>query len=186
MKLYVIKDYKKAFPALKGKELTDALIRQCLGIDDAVITRNERGKPFVCCSEKDAGDNRVFISVSHSEDTFALIEAERNVGLDIQYPRSVKADRIAARCFTEDEAAYAANDEWSSSFYKLWTRKEAYCKYTGLGLEQIMKREDVLKRKDVSFRDLRLDDGCFCAICTGTEEGDASDEIQISYREQNL
>lgn len=186
MKLYVIKDYKKAFPALRGKELTDALIRQCLGSDDAVITRNERGKPFVCRSGQDAGDDRAYISVSHSEDTFALIEADRNVGLDIQYPRSVKADRIAARCFTEEEAAFAAADEGSSTFYKLWTRKEAYCKYTGLGLEQIMRREDVLEREDVSFRDLRLDDGCFCAICTGTEEGDASDEIQISYGEQNL
>ena len=185
MKLYVIKDYKKAFPALNGKELTDALIRQCLGSDDAVITRNERGKPFVCLSGKD-GDDRVFISVSHSEDTFAVIEADRNVGLDIQYPRSVKADRIAARFFTEEEAAFAAADEGNSGFYKLWTRKEAYCKYTGLGLEQIMKREDVLEREDVSFRDLRLDDGCFCAICTGTEEGDASDEIQISYGKQNL
>ena len=49
-----------------------------------------------------------------------------------------------------------------------------------------MKKEDVLERKDVSFRDLRLDDGCFCAVCTGTEEGDASDEIQISYGKQNL
>ena len=81
---------------------------------------------------------------------------------------------------------FAAADEGNSGFYKLWTRKEAYCKYTGLGLEQIMKREDVLEREDVSFRDLRLDDGCFCAICTGTEEGDASDEIQISYGKQNL
>ena len=115
-----------------------------------------------------------------------MIEADRNVGLDIQYPRNVKADRIAARCFTEYEAAYAAADERRSRFYELWTRKEAYCKYTGLGLEQIMRREDVLEREDVSFRDLRLDDGCFCAICTGTEEGDASDEIQISYGKQNL
>ena len=183
MKLYVIKDYKKAFPALKGKELTDALIRQCLGSEDAVITRNERGKPFVCHHGQ---TSEVFVSVSHSEDTFALIEAESNVGLDIQYPRKVKADRIAARCFTDNEAAFAATDEWDSRFYTLWTRKEAYSKYTGLGLEQIMKREDVLERKDVSFRDLRLDDGCFCAVCTGTEEGDASDEIQISYGKQNL
>ncbi|MBQ3321387.1 MAG: 4'-phosphopantetheinyl transferase superfamily protein [Firmicutes bacterium] len=186
MKLYVIKDYKKAFPALKGKELTDALIRQCLSSEDAVITRNERGKPFVCHPGQVSGDNRVFISVSHSKDTFAMIEADRNVGLDIQYHRDVKADRIAARCFTEDETAYAAAEGWGSSFYKLWTRKEAYSKYTGLGLEQIMKREDVLERKDVSFRDLRLDDGCFCAVCTGTEEGYASDEIQISYGKQNL
>ena len=100
-------------------------------------------------------------------------------------PETIKADRIAARCFTDNEAAFAATDEWDSRFYTLWTRKEAYSKYTGLGLEQIMKREDVLERKDVSFLDLRLDDGCFCAVCTGIEEGDASDEIQISYGKQD-
>ena len=183
MKLHVMKDYKNAFSVFKGKELTDALIRHCLNREDAVIRRNERGKPFICLPGEDAEDDKVFISVSHSEDTFALIEADRNVGLDIQYPRRVRADRIAARCFTDEEAAVAEAEGWNSGFYRLWARKEAYCKYTGLGLEQIMRREDVLDREDVTFRDLRLDDGCFCAICTGTEEGDAPDEIQISYGE---
>ena len=185
MKLHVIKDYKKAFPELKGKELTDALIRRCLGSEHAEIKRNEKGKPFVCLPDC-SGEDKVFISVSHSEDTFAMLTADRNVGLDIQYPRKVKADRIAARCFTEEEAALEEEDGWDNRFYVLWTRKEAFCKYTGLGLEQIMRKEDVLRREDVSFRDLRLEDGCFCAVCAEAEKGDASYEIQISYGEQNL
>ena len=44
MKLYVIQNYKKTFEQLQGRELTDALIRKCLGDQDAVICRSSEGK----------------------------------------------------------------------------------------------------------------------------------------------
>lgn len=181
MKLYVIFDYKDKYPALSGRALTDALIRECLGREDLVIERNDKGKPFIggpdcagCC-----------ISVSHSEGTFALLVSDRNVGLDIQYRRDVKADRIAARCFPAEEAAYVAEDDSGSRFFTLWTRKEAYSKYTGLGMEQIMKKEPVPDNCEIQFTDLRLKDGCYCSICSEHAEekgGQKPDEIQISYR----
>ena len=177
MKLHIIHDYKSIHPELRGKELTDALIRDCLGRKDAVIERTEKGKPYI------AGGP--FISVSHSEDTFALLVSDREAGLDIQYARNAKTDKIAARYFTDEEAGQAAADETSDRFFELWTRKESYGKYIGTGLEQIMKKEQVLERDDVRFTDFRLEDGCFCCVCTGTEEGDQTDEIQISYGEQN-
>ena len=177
MKLYIIYDYKNTHPDLNGSELTDALIRDCIGNEDAVIERTERGKPYITGGP--------FISVSHSMGTFALLVADREIGLDIQYARNVKHEKLAARYFSAEEADETAADENADRFFELWTRKEAHSKYVGTGLEQIMKKEQVLARDDVSFIDLRLEDGCFCAICTGAEEGDNSDEIQISYGEQN-
>ena len=181
MKLYVIHDYKSKYPALSGHLLTDALIRDCLGREDLVIERTDKGKPYIkgpdtagCC-----------ISVSHSEGTFALLVSDRNVGLDIQYHRDVKADRIAARCFPAEEAAYVAEDSTGSRFFTFWTRKEAYSKYTGIGIEQIMKKEPAPDDGEVLFTDLRLEDGCYCSICSERiekEGGQRPDEIQISYR----
>ena len=180
MKLYVIFDYKDKYPALSGRALTDALIRECLGREDLVIERNDKGKPFIA-----GPDSAVCrISVSHSEGTFALLVSDRNVGLDIQYCRKLQADRIAARCFTAEEAADVAEDSTGSRFFTIWTRKEAYSKYTGLGMEQIMKKEPVPDDREVLFTDLRLEDGCYCSICSERieEGGQKPDEIQISYR----
>ena len=181
MKLYVIFDYKEKYPALSGRLLTDELIRECLGREDIVIERTDRGKPYIASTDF-AG---CCISVSHSGGTFALLVSDRNVGLDIQYRRDVKADRIAARCFPEEEAFYVAEEAAGGRFFTLWTRKEAYSKYTGLGMEQIMKKEPVPDSCEVQFTDFRLEDGCYCSICsgrTGEEGGQEPDEIQISYR----
>ena len=180
MKLHVIYDYKGIYPELSGKVLTDALIRRCLGIEDAVIYRTEQGKPYVRIS-KEEDSSGLYISVSHSGSAFALLEADEEVGLDIQYERNISADRIADRFFTQKEKEYIAAGDTSERFFQLWTRKEAYSKYTGAGIEQVVKKESVLCREDVSFTDLQLEDGCFCSVCTGTEKGDQKDEIQISY-----
>ena len=48
-------------------------------------------------------------------------------------------------------------------------------------MEHVIKKEPM--PADVRFADFRLEDGCFCAICMAAEEGDQSDEIQISYGE---
>ena len=179
MKLYVIYDYKSIYPELRGRELTDALIRRCLGNENLEIRRTDKGKPYVLTDEETGAGPH--ISVSHSGSTFALAVSDSEVGLDIQYARSVRAERIASRVFTDSENEEIAADGTGERFFELWTRKEACSKYTGAGLEQVMKKEEVSGNEDVRFIDLRLEDGCFCSICIGTEEGDQSDEVQISY-----
>lgn len=179
VKLHVIYDYKSIYPELSGKALTDALIRRCLGREDAEIYRSDKGKPFVRYPEADTVGP--FISVSHSMSTFALLVSDTDAGVDIQYVRDTNGERIAARFFTEEEANEVAADDTGDRFYELWTRREAYSKYTGAGIEHVITKEPM--PADVCFTELRLEDGCFCAICMAAEEGDQSDEIQISYGE---
>ena len=180
LKLHIIYNYKSIYPEHSGKALTDALIRRCLGREDAVIRRSEKGKPFVRMPESDS--DGPFISVSHSVSTFALLVSDRDAGVDIQYARGANTERIAARYFTREEADAVAADDTGNRFFELWTRKEAYSKLTGAGLEQVMKKEP-LPAENVRFIDLRLEDGCYCAICSLTKEGEQTDEIQISYGE---
>ena len=182
MKLHVLYDYKGIYPELSGKVLTDALIRRCLGREDAAIFRTEQGKPYVRVSGEEDCAGR-YISVSHSGDAFAMLEADEEVGLDIQYERTISADRIADRFFTQEEKEYIAAGNTTERFFQLWTRKEAYSKYTGAGIEQVVKKESILGRSEVRFTDFQLEDGCFCSVCIDTEEGDQKVEIQISYGE---
>ncbi|MDO4176644.1 MAG: 4'-phosphopantetheinyl transferase superfamily protein [Bacillota bacterium] len=197
MKLFIIEDYKSIFPELKGSELTDCLIALCLG-DEIVVQREDGGKPFVeldglNCSAAD-GASVPHISVSHTGNLFGLLVADCNVGLDIQQRKELDAVKIAARFFSPAEAELVAaalaagGDNASDLFFSLWTRKEAYAKYTGDGLGQVASGLDVMQLEDVEFRELKLDfagDGesaedCFCAVCA--ERGVDLDEIQISYR----
>ena len=185
MILNIVTDYRDYFPELSGKELTDALIRKLSGHDEIEIARTKEGKPY-CKNMPETA--KLHFSVSHSENIFACIFSEENVGLDVQHRRNINRNRIAARYFTDEEKELVSRD--ANEFFRIWTRKEAYAKFTGEGLKSVMSRDSVLKRTDVKFRDIRINNGsktgtCFCAVCVGAEKGDMLNEIQISYRKQN-
>ncbi|MGI6765675.1 MAG: 4'-phosphopantetheinyl transferase family protein [Lentihominibacter sp.] len=174
MKLYIIENYKDMYGDLKGSELTDALIFYCL--EDYrqgfrfEIFRTERGKPYLKGSEK------LFLSVSHSENTFACIFSDTEVGLDIQYERGVAAQKITRRYFTAEEQLYIGED--MNKFFRIWTRKEAYAKYMGNGLEAVINGTDVLNRDDVVFTEFMHEDLIHIAFCTKTGK-DGTYEIQV-------
>ena len=174
MKLYIIEKYKDKYGNLKGSELSDALVFFCLedykrGVSYEIL-RTEKGKPYL------RGPEKLYLSISHSDDTFACICSDREVGLDIQHKRQVKTEKIAQRFFTEDERKYIGDD--ANKFFKIWTRKEAYAKYLGNGLKTVINGTDVLDREDVVFTEIMHEGVIHIAFCTGTWE-DRTYEIRI-------
>lgn len=159
MKLYFFENYKELFPDLTGQCLTDRLIIRALeeyGTSACRIHRTDRGKPYV--------DKDVHLSVSHSGEHFVCLISEKLVGVDIQKARRADMTKISRRYFTREECDYA-DEAGSEGFFLLWTRKEAYCKYTGRGLEEILKGTSVLNREDVEFFDFQLEKGLYCSCC---------------------
>lgn len=188
MELYIIEDYPDAHPGLHGKALTDTLVLELLAehghIQEDAPVRIERlaeGKPvlrFAGGGESDAADGGskgmpVAFSVSHTGRIFACAVNDPDsgeIGLDIQTAdRGRRTQRIAERYFTPEEQAMikaGGND----MFFRIWTRKEAYAKYTGEGLAVILEGVPVLGREDVVFTDLNLGDGLYGCICCGRRE----------------
>lgn len=176
MKLCLIENYKDMFPEAKGRELTDRLIAfvlEELEIRGFELKRSEKGKPYLASLREDLqeespekGDSykQVHLSVSHSGELFACLIDEENTGVDIQQYRNVEQIKIARRYFDDREIEYVKK-HGSAGFFKLWTRKEAYCKYTGRGLEEIMRGTQVLEREDVEFIDFQLGGGIYCSCC---------------------
>ena len=66
-------------------------------------------------------------------------------------------EKILNRYYCEDERSYVnrQTDERDrlAAFYQIWCRKEAYIKYTGLGMTQNMKSFSTLRQKDVTYED---------------------------------
>jgi len=159
MRLYFFEDYKEIYPELKGTELTDQLVLQSLreyGIEISNIKRTEKGKPYI--------DGNVHFSVSHSGDYFVCLVAEQNIGVDIQLEKKANIDKLICRYFTEAEIEYVKK-HGSDGFFEIWARKEAYCKLTGNGLQDILLKTPVLDRSDIEFIDFKLDNNIFCSCC---------------------
>ncbi len=87
-------------------------------------------------------------NLSHAE-SLALyaVALNRRVGVDIEGVQHIaEAEQIAERFFTRGECASLRalpEGEMQQTFFRYWTRKEAYLKATGTGLSQPLNRIDV-------------------------------------------
>ncbi len=167
MNLYLYENYKDVFPDARGSALTDLLILDALreyGVCAECVERTEKGKPYIA---EHAAGRRLHISVSHSGTYFGCLLSEEDegpLGLDIQQARNTRFEKISSRYFTDEEQRYIEKTG-RDGFFFLWVRKEAYCKYTGRGLAEILDGTSVLGRTDVDFTDFQLEKGIYCSCC---------------------
>lgn len=111
----------------------DALIKQTAALygvsreklENDTICRSRDGKPFF--KESD-----IYFSVSHTEDLWACLIGPYNCGLDVQYIKPCNFSKIAGRFFSERENKYV-DEHGIEGFFELWSRREAWGKYTGEG-----------------------------------------------------
>lgn len=95
------------------------------------------GKPFLAGAHADSG---LEFNVSHSGDLVLLAYTHgRVLGVDVERKRPDREfAKLAGRFFAPDEArkllAAADSLDFADSFYRCWTRKEAYLKAKGTGL----------------------------------------------------
>ena len=100
---------------------------------DVIFCTNEFGKPFLDSQFDSSG---IYFNVSHSQDLVVIAVAfDRDVGVDVEFVRAIgDFESIAERCFTNFERELVAADPDSlNSFFRCWTRKEAFVKAIGKG-----------------------------------------------------
>jgi 4'-phosphopantetheinyl transferase len=136
------------------------LLGRYTGIDPARITFRctERGKLHV------APPLDVEFNLSHSQDLALFAFARRRVvGVDIEWMRPLDdAMTIARRFFSPAENAAlnsVAESQRTEAFFNCWTRKEAFVKATGEGLQRSLDSFDVSLTPGEPARLLR------CADC---------------------
>ena len=91
----------------------------------------EHGKPYII-------NQRVHYNISHCQNYVVLAVSNEPIGIDIEIVREFSA-MVAQKRFVPAEVAYISeegrfNRSMQQAFYEIWTAKEAYLKYTGLGL----------------------------------------------------
>ena len=99
--------------------LTDG---ELLGYISDNIEFNKNGKPHIAGIPD--------YSISHSENTWAIIFSDTPCGLDIQYNKKAKLEKIAVKLYQKDEQE-SANRLGTDEFFRIWSRREALIKAVG-------------------------------------------------------
>ena len=112
-----------------------ALLAQALAVSRGIgslppVARTETGKPWF----PDRPELR--FSLSHSGPLALVALSGHPVGVDVELIRPRRAALPRYALTAEELVRYEAlGGDWPA-FYALWTRREAWCKYTGLGLQR--------------------------------------------------
>lgn len=129
----------------------------------------EQGKPQIVNFPKK-------FNLSHSGDYVVCGVSNGEVGVDIQKWVPYK-ERTAERFFAKEEWELLQEkdeQERTELFYRLWSRKEAYGKYTGQGIGSAVgedfSNEQKWQEKQICFRERILENGYSLAVCYGTAE----------------
>lgn len=117
---------------LLGEGMTRRLLLRLWGLhrDDYRIRIGEHGKPFV--------ESRlpVWYNLSHSGDYIVVAFSHLEVGIDIEQKKKARME-VARRFFHPAEIQCLqslAGDEQDDLFFRYWSVKESFLKYTGSGL----------------------------------------------------
>ena len=129
----------------------------------------EQGKPQIVNFPKK-------FNLSHSGDYVVCAVGDGEVGVDIQKWVPYK-ERTAERFFAPTEWKLLQElpaSQRTELFYRLWSRKEAYGKYTGQGIGSAVGEdfsdEQNWQEKQICFRERVLEDSYSLAVCYGTAE----------------
>jgi 4'-phosphopantetheinyl transferase len=159
------------------------------------IRRGPYGKPYF------TGEfAKIAFSISHSGRFIAVLFAgggqdivtSGEIGLDIEdvgagrpggARSALRLTKIADRFFTPEEAAYVREDP-PGRFFRIWTGKESYIKYTGRGLGQGLDTFSVLTPPEgVLIEEVKMPAGkapdLICSRCCSLRGGEKDVKIII-------
>jgi 4'-phosphopantetheinyl transferase len=135
-RFHFMKD-RNRFVVARGllRELLGRYLRQAPA--SLEFSYGEYGKPSLSGENASSG---LCFNLSHSSDLAVYaIAGERNLGIDVEHIRPEAAgDRIAERFFSAREVNDLRTlpaEARVEGFFHCWTRKEAYLKATGMGLQ---------------------------------------------------
>ena len=95
----------------------------------AAVSRGPHGKPYL-------PGGQLHFNISHSHGLCACAVEQSPVGLDVQWVRPVTEQAARRICSEHEQRMIEAAPDRDRAPIALWTCKEAYMKYTGLGFAQ--------------------------------------------------
>ena len=147
---------------LTGRYYLLCLIGQLTGqtAEQVQLSYNRLNKPFLQPNPLGLEFNFTDTTTRHDgvEQSFGLFAfcLNEHVGVDLEMPdRAAATSKIATRRFTADELEFAKCDDENTAaqrFLQVWTRKEAFGKACGVGINFKMNALNLLNPSEPTFR----------------------------------
>ena len=157
---------------VSGEMLARTAVADMCGIapGDIKFAAGEKGKPYALAQTAE-------FNISHSENMVICAASSLPVGVDIEKIRPVNLKTAKQFCSddellclfghkpSENEFTAVSEGEILKRFFRLWTKKEAYGKFTGEGL--------FFKNTDAECDEFFIEDaeGYIIAVCTAKNKG---------------
>lgn len=105
---------------------------------DIILKKSSFGKPYICQTQN---KKNIKFSLSHSDNLVLIgLGIQNELGVDIERVKPIKElNNLAKHCFTIheiNEFLSTSHDQKTMTFYHGWTKKEAYLKALGVGLNK--------------------------------------------------
>ncbi len=125
------------------------LLRAVLGVEEAVFSIGEFGKPWLPCGPH--------FSLSYSGHCAVLALSEEVVGADVEHLH--RPDVLPRKMLTPEEMAWLSEHTEAEDYCLLWTRLESALKAEGCGLALEERDFSLLRSGEPWYWDSRLYDG---------------------------
>lgn len=141
--------------------------------DSFIIEKTKHGKPFLMNFPE------IQYNISHTKGIIVCAISDENIGIDIEKIRNFNK-RIPQKFFTENEQNYifSKKEDQNKRFFEVWTRKEAYVKWVGLGLELTLNSFDVLQDTRIITE---IIDDYIVSICTEQFVSSKFSKVNINW-----
>lgn len=117
------------------------------------LTYDDNGRPFfeerTCDFSITHTQNNVFCAILDGEDSSARVGIDAE---DLDRPDFSNLQELATRWFVGEEQKTFLASPAKETFLRIWTRKEAYAKYTGEGLRALSKIDTVALENEGRIR----------------------------------
>lgn len=124
-----------------------------LGPKQLTFTYGTHQKPYLAISE-----NRIQFNLSHSDEmAVCAVTLDHEIGIDIEKVQPVCKLDVARRFFNKeefDQLISTSVPEQANFFYRIWARKEALIKATGLGVSQGLATFSVMEQNNITTVEL--------------------------------
>lgn len=148
--------------SLTGEELLVRSAVMYTGKDQQHFAKQSlpNGKPFFLDLPE------LHFSISHSGDYWVSAFGSAAVGIDLQQHIDCNISQLARRFFDPRENDYLYNLDYApAEFFKIWTAKESYVKYTGQGISGFDKFSVIPELDDAVLRQLNFLPGYSLFLC---------------------
>ena len=150
------------------RQILARILASHTGCTDFRIQTAPGGKPFAV---SETYPSPLFFSLSHSGGILALLIHTHPVGVDLQAHTKARTELLARRWFHPSEyAAFQTGGCRDADFFTFWAAKEAYAKYTGMGVARTARRCSVLTASESIYTYACMDGYslCCCAAVSDT------------------